>query len=348
TSVTDHETMVKDLKKEVDAGRNLEIILIDSESDGIARITETLAKYDDLDAVHIYSHGSEGQIRLGNSWIDQTTLSQNVETTTAWGDAMSKDGDILLYGCNLASTTEGERFINTLAQLTGADIAASDDLTGHESLGGDWDLEVKVGDIESGPLIDQQAQDLWVNVLATSEGPDQNVQVDENTIFVATMGAGDQDEPPHSIVGGTDAALFQVSHSPGSFYLFFNAAPNYESPADSNGDNVYEVTVNFNDVIYDYYVTVNDANDAPTAAANTVTTNEDTTYTFSASDFSYSDIDSDTMASIKITTLETVGNLQLSGVDVTLNQVISKANIDAGNLKFVPVTNANGSSYDSF
>ncbi|MCP3996221.1 MAG: DUF4347 domain-containing protein, partial [bacterium] len=42
----------------------------------------------------------------------------------------------------------------------------SDDLTGHASLGGDWDLEVRVGDIESGPLIDQQAQNLWVNALA--------------------------------------------------------------------------------------------------------------------------------------------------------------------------------------
>ncbi|MCP4001598.1 MAG: hypothetical protein GY727_11870, partial [Gammaproteobacteria bacterium] len=95
-------------------------------------------------------------------------------------------------------------------------------------------------------------------------------------------------------------------------------------------------------------INVDPVNDAPTAANNTVTTNEDTTYTFTASDFSFSDVDGDTMASIKITTLETVGALQLSGVDVTLNQVITKANIDAGNLKFVPVANANGSSYDSF
>ncbi|MCP4252131.1 MAG: hypothetical protein GY775_01765, partial [Candidatus Scalindua sp.] len=99
---------------------------------------------------------------------------------------------------------------------------------------------------------------------------------------------------------------------------------------------------------YTLTVDVTAVNDAPTAAANTVTTTEDTTYTFSASDFSYSDIDSDTMASVKITTLETAGALQLSGVDVTLNQVISKADIDAGNLKFVPAANANGSGYDSF
>ncbi len=89
-------------------------------------------------------------------------------------------------------------------------------------------------------------------------------------------------------------------------------------------------------------------NDAPTAANNTVTTNEDTTYTFSAADFNYTDIDLDAMASIQITTLETVAALQLYGVDVILNQVINKADIDAGNLKFIPVANANGTGYDSF
>ncbi|MCP4251864.1 MAG: hypothetical protein GY775_00390, partial [Candidatus Scalindua sp.] len=99
---------------------------------------------------------------------------------------------------------------------------------------------------------------------------------------------------------------------------------------------------------YTLTVDVTAVNDAPTAANNTVTTNEDTTYTFSASDFSYSDTEGSTMASIEITTLETAGALQLSGADVTLNQVITKADIDAGNLKFVPAANANGSSYDSF
>jgi hypothetical protein len=42
--------------------------------------------------------------------------------------------------------------VNTLALLTGADVAASDDLTGHGSLGGDWDLEYRVGQVDSGVL----------------------------------------------------------------------------------------------------------------------------------------------------------------------------------------------------
>ncbi|MCP4966486.1 MAG: hypothetical protein GY926_14805, partial [bacterium] len=81
---------------------------------------------------------------------------------------------------------------------------------------------------------------------------------------------------------------------------------------------------------------------------NTVTTNEDTAYTFDKTDFNFSDIDGDTLVSVKVTTLEIAGALQLSGVDVTLNQVITKADINAGNLKFVPVANASGTSYDSF
>ena len=42
--------------------------------------------------------------------------------------------------------------------------------------------------------------------------------------------------------------------------------------------------------------TVNGANDAPVAAINTVTTNEDTTYTFTADDFNFSDVDGDTLS----------------------------------------------------
>ena len=89
-------------------------------------------------------------------------------------------------------------------------------------------------------------------------------------------------------------------------------------------------------------------NDAPTAANNTVATNEDTEYNFAVADFAFSDIDGDSLTSVRITTLETVGTLQLYGTDVILNQVISATDIDAGGLSFVPNLNQSGISYDSF
>ncbi|MHC5071265.1 MAG: Ig-like domain-containing protein, partial [Planctomycetota bacterium] len=94
-------------------------------------------------------------------------------------------------------------------------------------------------------------------------------------------------------------------------------------------------------------VDVTPVQDAPTAADNTVTTNEDTGYTFSAADFGFSDVDAgDSLTKIQITSLESVGTLKLSGADVTLNQEILVA--DIGNLVFTPAPDANGASYDSF
>ncbi len=94
---------------------------------------------------------------------------------------------------------------------------------------------------------------------------------------------------------------------------------------------------------------VSAVNTPPTASDNTVTTDEDTAYTFDAADFNFSDVDSgDTLSSVKITGLETAGALQLSGADVTLDQVITAANIDADSLTFTPAANANGDPYATF
>jgi VCBS repeat-containing protein len=100
-------------------------------------------------------------------------------------------------------------------------------------------------------------------------------------------------------------------------------------------------------------ITVTGINDVPTAADKTVTTNEDTAYVFSASDFGYTDADDhDALVSVKITGLEDAGALQYNNgsawVDVTENQVITATDIAANKLRFNPTANENGSSYTSF
>ncbi|MFZ4526239.1 MAG: DUF4347 domain-containing protein [Chlorobium sp.] len=64
------------------------------------------------------------------------------------GSSLSPSGDILLYGCNVAAGAEGLAFVDALARLTHADVAASDDVTGAAALGGDWVLEVESGVVE--------------------------------------------------------------------------------------------------------------------------------------------------------------------------------------------------------
>ncbi len=95
--------------------------------------------------------------------------------------------------------------------------------------------------------------------------------------------------------------------------------------------------------------TINDfnLNNAPTTADHSVTTNENMSVTFSASDFPFSDVDvADTLQSVKIISLPSSGSLTLSGVPVTLNQVIPAGSL--GSLSFAPALNGYGSPYTTF
>ncbi|MCU7863397.1 MAG: DUF4347 domain-containing protein, partial [Candidatus Thiodiazotropha sp. (ex Lucinoma borealis)] len=150
--------------------RSFEIVLLDTDSGGIEQISETLSQYTDLDAVHLISHGSDGEIHLGDAIIDLDEVQHNGEAINAWGNAFSAEGDLLIYGCDLAATLEGERLVDSLAQLTGADVAASDDLTGHAKLGGDWDLEYATGVIETELALSTQAQAAYQGTLDITTG----------------------------------------------------------------------------------------------------------------------------------------------------------------------------------
>ena len=83
------------------------------------------------------------------------------------GQHLTEDGDILLYGCEVAKGETGQAFIERLSQLIGADVAASANLTGSEDLGGDWLLEVHMGAIQT-----KSMQLSYDGVLATFTGTD--------------------------------------------------------------------------------------------------------------------------------------------------------------------------------
>ena len=88
---------------------------------------------------------------------------------------------------------------------------------------------------------------------------------------------------------------------------------------------------------------------APTAADGAVMTAEDTAYIFAATDFGFVGADAtDTLSSVKITALPTLGSLTLDGATVDADDSITKADIDASKLVFTPVANANGDGYTTF
>lgn len=74
------------------------------------------------------------------------------------------------------------------------------------------------------------------------------VAVAENTsgaFYTATASDPDGDALTFSISGGADATRFTISASPGA--LSFVAPPDFEAPADADGDNVYLVTLSVSD-----------------------------------------------------------------------------------------------------
>ena len=97
-------------------------------------------------------------------------------------------------------------------------------------------------------------------------------------------------------------------------------------------------------------VTVNvGANTPPAGADATRTIAEDTPYTIAASDLGFSDADlGQTLSGVRIVTTPTNGTLQLNGVAVAPNQLIPLAALNAGQLRFVPDANENGTPYGSF
>src|SRR5262249_27432756 len=96
---------------------------------------------------------------------------------------------------------------------------------------------------------------------------------------------------------------------------------------------------------------VTSVNDAPAGPNKTVTTLEDTAYTFSAADFGFSDSSdspSNSLAAVKITTLPTAGTLKDNGVAVVAGQFVSAADITGGLLTFTPAANTHGTGIASF
>ncbi|MEG5129500.1 FG-GAP-like repeat-containing protein, partial [Microcoleus sp. ARI1-B5] len=119
---------------------NAEVIILDERRDGIEQITERLAIEQNIEAIHIISHGSPGAVHLGTNTLNSSNIESFGPQLKQWRKALIPDADILLYGCNVAAGHAGHEFLTQLYQLTGANIAANPHPTGNSKRGGTWDI----------------------------------------------------------------------------------------------------------------------------------------------------------------------------------------------------------------
>ena len=156
-SVSDLEAFLQNV------GANSEIVMLDGTHDGVEQIAEYMAGRTGIDEVHIIAHGEEGRLFLGNSVLDATSMrGEHVDELAVIGNGLSEQADILIYGCDFTGGDAGLEAAILLGGITGADIAASNDDTGHADFGGDWELETAVGSVEAEAL----EADEWHGLLA--------------------------------------------------------------------------------------------------------------------------------------------------------------------------------------
>ncbi|HEX8216588.1 MAG TPA: hypothetical protein VF577_03895 [Allosphingosinicella sp.] len=203
-------------------------------------------------------------------------------TITSGGGGDSADVAVAENGLQVTfvAAVDGDGTAPAFAIAGGADAAlfAIDAATGalrflaapdHEAPGdadGDnvYDVVVSAGD---GVFTDSQA--LAVSVGNANEGVSilsaANVSTAENGNAVTIVEATDADGDTltYSIAGGADAALFAIDAVTGA--LSFLDAPNFETPADAGGDNVYDVVVSATDGVFSdstaFAVSVGNANE---------------------------------------------------------------------------------------
>ncbi|MEO3728411.1 Ig-like domain-containing protein [Pseudomonas syringae] len=141
-----------------------QVVKLDAGKDGLQQIADYLDQHQGVSSVQIIAHGNAGDLWLGNSYLSADNVAQRSAILAEIGKDMNVGGDILIYGCYTAEGDRGLSFVDSLAQLTGRDVAASNNRTG---VGGDWDLEIATGNIESANVLSTQAMSEYQWGLAT-------------------------------------------------------------------------------------------------------------------------------------------------------------------------------------
>ncbi|MBD8564745.1 DUF4347 domain-containing protein [Oxalobacteraceae sp. CFBP 8763] len=171
-----------------------EVHVLDPGLDGLAGIAAVLKGRSGIDALHIVSHGSEGAVSLGALQLRRDNLAGHADDLATIRQALHADADILLYGCSVGAGTAGAAFVDALAGATGADVAASTDLTGATALGGNWTLERSSGAIAAGNPLSTLSLASYSGILAV------------NGLADGTYDFGGADSPPNS--GGAGFVRF--------------------------------------------------------------------------------------------------------------------------------------------
>ena len=131
-SVEDTDQLLEELWSHNDPHRELDVVLLDPNRDGVEQISEVLSQREQLDAVHLVSLGSEGSLKLGATWLTGDALSGSAGQIALWQDALATDARITIHGYDVSANDDGG-LLESLSALTGAEVVLDVPIT-HDPL----------------------------------------------------------------------------------------------------------------------------------------------------------------------------------------------------------------------
>ena len=227
---------------------------------------------------------AEGATSVGqfSALDDEDNLT---ETPMAWSVSGGADGELFSFAGNELSFHEAPNFESPADENGDNVYEVQIQVTDSDGMSDTYDVTVVVTNVPERPTI------------RNSDVEPTTREVLEGGTLVSEFSASDEEDDSKgvrlnwSVSGGTDGELFTFDGN----RLSFVAPANFESPADANGDNIYEVQIQVTDSdgmsdTYDVNVSVMDEKEAPVIlggeqqAAQIVAEGETVVGTFSASD----------------------------------------------------------------
>ena len=218
----------------------------DADGDNVYDVTVTASTATDSDSqqlsIGVTNVNDRPAIAGGTSLA--LTLPEN-GTAVTFIQGSDPEGDDLVY--SITGGVDAELFMidaatGALSFITAPDFEAPSD----EWQSNFYGVTVTVSDGQLSAF-----QSVQISITNVNEGvaivSGASFAVSENAVSVGAVNAVDTDGDAvvYSIAGGADAGLFAINAQTGA--LSFVNAPNFEAPADSNGNNVYELLIRASD-----------------------------------------------------------------------------------------------------
>lgn len=225
-------------------------------------------------------------------------------------------------------------------------------------LDGDSDLDLMVGDVSGNFLYFQNTgtasspafaapsvNPFSITAMTGSFANPRFVDMNNDGDFDLVSGSYSGDIYYYSNIGNASLPSFAAPQT-NPFQLTGTGGLAWLDFADLDGDTDPDGLVGTFFGNFIYFENLVFTNNPPTGGNSTVFGEEDSVLTFQLSDFPFNDPDGNPFNRIRITELESDGDLEFSGTDVTLNQDISPAQVHL--LTFTPDPGEFGIGYDNF